>query len=347
VDASGKVSCTGATDVQVENVAQVDLVRARKYISGWRTFDGAAHLQCWDASNTGALYATGSATQIADNYTWLQLMPLATDRLLTIGLTTGGMWQLTTWAIDDEQMIQPLDKATRPATTGAFAVTTVDPSAPQMAVADQPAVGTQFVTVSHNGLQQLQWARWQCTQDGQLIIEEEATIPYPAIIDMALTTVEGKLVTVLQQGDGTLQALHGWPTARDVDTASQGSQIAENRITTLANDVRFFSLTHDRTQLTVAYICTHVTAAQNIRSPRGIGIPSFPTLTTVQMHRWQPTAEQWINDGSGIIPIAAASELSFCDQPLDGNAPFLTAIGTTAGTLHLVTWSDLHQNQFN
>lgn len=347
VNANGTASCTGTNEVPAENVAQVDLVRARTYISGWRTFDGTAHLQCWDASNTGALYANGAATQIADNYTWFHLLVLATDRLLTIGLTTAGMWQLITWAINDESTLQQLHSTILPATTGSFAATLLQPSIIQPTAAERPASPIQFVTVRHSRLQQLQWTRWLCSHDGQMMIEEETTVPYSTVIDLAMTTVDGELVTVLQRGDGKLEALHGWPTKDEGGKFSQDGQRAENRITTLAEDVRLFSLTHDAAQLTVAYVRTHTTAAQDVRSPRDIGIASFPASTTVQMHRWQPRAAQWVTVGSGTIPIATASELAFCNEPLDGNAPFLTAIGTTAGALHLVTWSDLHQHQFN
>ncbi|HRW04610.1 MAG TPA: hypothetical protein P5121_05925 [Caldilineaceae bacterium] len=353
VDAQGVAVCTGATDAQMTDVAQVSLVRAQKYISGCRTFQGQIQLRCWDVSNTGVLYASGPATALAAGYTWLQLLVLAPDRLLTIGLTTDGQWHLTTWSITEENVLLQMRTVTMPATTGAIAAALLDPVQISPATAT-PVAQTgpiSFLTARQSDAQEVKWTHWHCSPDGGLTVYRETALALTAVIDLALTTVNGEPVTLIHYVDGRLQALYGWPstdqewgpeTATDTLQQSLGS-----RLVTLSDEVRLFSLTHDLHQLTVAYITTMSTGAQNVCTPASIGAPSSPEVTTVQMHRWHSTAQQWVADGEGIIPIATATELTLCNQPLDGNAPFLTAICTAAGMLHLVTWSDTFQNQFN
>lgn len=351
VDANGTARCTGSTDSQLENVAQVTLVRARKYISGSRTFSGAIHLQCWDVSNTGALYSSGPAVKMAVRYTWLQLLALAADRILTIGLTTAGTWELTTWSIDEHETLYQLAQSTQPATTGALAATCLTPLAQNHAEAAESEPLT-FLTVAHRGLQQIRWTRWRCLANGQLEIMDEVTLPFTQIVALGLTVVDGTPVTLLHSANGRLQAMHGIPTGasdanQELSDKATAEDISTSQCTLLAENVRLFSLTHDAEQLTVAYITTRSSSAPEIRSPHGVGVAAFPEVSTVQMHRWHSAEQRWTNEGHGTIPIAAATELVLCEQPLDGNAPYLTAIGTATGILHLVSWSDTVQNQFN
>lgn len=337
VNADGTVFCTGSTDVQVNEVTQVDLVRAQKYVSACRTADGALHLQCWDVSNTGAIYTSGPAAVVHDALEWIQLLVLAPDRLLTIGLSKEGRWHLSTWAIGDEGAPKQLYQESLPAVTGALsaallpadilAAVTPDIENPQP-LPDSVEQRITFATVMHSAPDQLQWIRWHCLPNGQLQIEEQVEQHHPTIVEVALTTINTIPVTLLHSAKGRLQLLHDWPAPT---TGTLPAAV------TLAEQVRLFTVTNDGDQLMIAHVTAHPDFLPETAAPTDL-----PELTTVEMHRWQPTAQSWQSCGSGSLPIATATELALCNQPLDGNAPFLTAIGTAAGALHLVTWGDSH-----
>ncbi len=342
VNADGVVLCTGNTDVLVNEVTQVDLVRAQKYVSACRTVDGALHLQCWDVSNTGAIYTSGSAAVVHDALEWLQLLVLAPDRLLTIGLSQDGRWHLSTWAIGDEGAPQQLYQESLAAVTGslsatllprdALAAVTTGFGAPQP-LTDSAAQRITFATVMHSAPDQLQWTRWHCLPNGELQIEEQVEQHHPTIVEVALTTVNSVLVTLLHSAKGRLQLFHGWPAPIKEQPAKERQTVA----VTLAEGVRLFTVTNDGEQLMIAHVTT-----RSQQTGKMTETDNFPEVTTVEMHRWQPTTQHWQSCGSGTLPIATATELALCNQPLDGNAPFLTAIGTAAGALHLVTWGDSH-----
>ncbi len=343
VNADGAILCTGTTDVQVNEVTQIDLVRAQKYVSACRTVEGALHLQCWDVSNTGAIYTSGPTTILHDGLEWFQLLVLAPDRLLTIGLGQDGRWHLSTWAILEEGGPQQLYKESIAAVTGSLSATLLPDNA-TIAVGKveigNPMVDPQpisnadegiitFATVMHSAPDRLQWTRWHCLPSGELQIDEQVNQHHPAIIELALTTVNNVPVTLFHSSSGRLQVIHGWPAS----TADDSSPAA----ITLAEQVRLFTVTNDGEQLMIAHVSTPSQPTLERAESE-----NFPEVTTVEMHRWQAGTQRWQSCGSGTLPIATATELALCNQPLDGNAPFLTAIGTAAGALHLVTWGDSH-----
>ncbi len=336
VNADGAILCTGTTDAQVHDVMQIDLVRAHKYVSACRTGAGAMHLQCWDVGNTGEIYASGPMAIVSAAFTWLQLLVLAPDRVLTIGLGADGLWHISSWAIADYEAPRPLDHQAVPAVTGALAATVltatdgVGASPIQSEQAAAPMM-IPFATVMHTAPDRLCWQRWHCLPNGKLQLQTSTEQPYSAIVDLALTTVNGMPVTLLHSATGRLQVLHGWPASAPTDSPAEA--------VTLADHVRLFTVTNDGEQLMIAHVTARPTAAQATTAPEATD-ETLPELTTVEMHRWQPAAQQWITCGSGTLPIPTATELALCNQPLDGNAPFLTAIGTAAGALHLVTWGD-------
>jgi hypothetical protein len=270
-------------------------------------------------------------------FTWLQLLVLAPDRVLTIGLGEDGLWHISSWAIADHEAPRPLDHQAVPAVTGALAATVLtatDGAVAATVQSDQAAAPTMFpfATVMHTAPDRLCWQRWHCLQNGKLQLQASAEQLYPAIVDLALTTVNGVPVTLLHSAIGRLQVLHGWPASAPTDSPAEA--------VTLADHVRLFTVTNDGEQLMIAHVTARPTAVQDATASEATAQATLPELTTVEMHRWQPAAQQWITCGSGTLPIPTATELALCNQPLDGNAPFLTAIGTAAGALHLVTWGD-------
>jgi len=331
VNADGSILCTGSTNIPIDKVTQIDLVRAQKYVSACRTMDGVLHLQCWDVSNTGAIYPSGAAAILHNELEWFQLLVLAPNRLLTIGLSQDGQWHLISWAISDEGALKQLHQESIVAYTGSVAATTLQTSAVMAdapeAAPNQDSEPIAFATVMHSAPNQLRWTRWHCLPDGQLQIDAQIDQHHPGIVDLALTAVNGIPITLLHSATGQLQLRHDWPTIATSDR--------RRAAVTLADHVRLFTVTNDGAQLMIA----HVTTPPDT-STTSADAENFTELTTVEMHRWQPTEERWYSCGSGVLPIATATELALCNQPLDGNAPFLTAIGTAAGALHLVTWGD-------
>ena len=355
VNADGAVLCTGTTDLPIDGVAQVDLARARKYITACRTGMGVLHLQCWDVSNTGAIYASGPAVIAGDGYQWIQLLVLAPEHFLTIGLTQDGLWYLTSWTLADDDTPRRLDQKTMPAANGALAATCLNnaevtviegqslvPTEQPTAEVDQED-GAMFAVVMHTAPNELVWQRWRCHTDGQLVLEQHVRQQHGEVVELAMTTVGNELVTLFQRADGQLQVLHGWPTATsDRDAATT--------LVTLAEETKHFSIAHHEEQLMIAHVGKRTANmehfSQDPMQDRVRGTAQLPELTTVEMHRWQPADRQWMANGTGTLPTPTATDLALCNQPLDGNAPFLTAIGTASGELHLVTWGDcLHPSQ--
>ncbi|MEZ4673750.1 MAG: hypothetical protein R2932_05830 [Caldilineaceae bacterium] len=339
VNADGTVLCTGTTDAAVNDVTQITLIHARKYVSACRTQSGSMHLQCWDVSNTGAIYPSGPATVVGGGLQWVTLLLLTPELVITIGLRRDGFWELTTWAISDDAAPQQLDQMQMPATNGALAATLL--AAPNNPIADHGAA--TFVTVMHVAPNQLRWNQWQAHANGRIVLQQQVEQTHPAIVDLALTTVDQSLVTVLHGADGRLQVLHGWPAA---DPIAAGA----SEPVTIAERVRHFSIAKHDSQLMLAHVAAPL--APVVATPSALNATTSsvihpdsgtPELTTVEMHQWQPATAQWIDCGTGTLPSPTATDLALCNEPLDGNAPFLTAIGTTSGELHLVTWADASQ----
>ncbi|MCB0187761.1 MAG: hypothetical protein KDE31_26015 [Caldilineaceae bacterium] len=311
INADGAVLCTGSSDVPNADVVQVELVRAQHYVTASRTADGALHLQYWDVSNTGAIYAGSPVTTVQEHLTWFSLLALAPDRLLTIGLSRHGRWHLTTWSVGDDAP-RALAQQTLAAATGAMAATLLPP-----ATAEGPLA---FVTVLHSGPNRLRWLHWHCLPDGQLALHTQVEHDCTQVIGLALTTVQQTLVTVLHHANGQLQVITGWPT---ID--------AVNAPTRLAQRVQHFAVgtTDDAHQLAVATLAAP--------APTTVAQAAPPPLT---LRCWQPTAQEWVPCGHGTLAILGATDLTLCNQPLDGNAPFLMAVATASGALQLVTWGD-------
>jgi hypothetical protein len=311
INADGAVLCTGNLDVPVVDVVQVALVHMEHYITVCRTADGRLHLHSWDVSNTGAIYPRGAATLVA-NLTWFTVLPLTAQQLLTIGLDSRGHWQLTSWQVTAELAPTPIAERRLSATTGALAAVQWTPMTVEGTA--EGAFST-LVTVMHSAPNRLLWTQWRYQPDGQLTPQAQIEHPVSAVVDLALTTVNGQLVTILHRADGRLQAWLGWPTTAPVDS----EEIA------LAWHVRHFSVINE--ERAAALTVAAVTAPQ----------PTQPMLT---LQSWQATGRGWQSVGAGVLPVDLASELVLCPQPLDGHAPFLTATCTDRGALHLTTWRD-------
>ncbi len=328
VDANGVVACTGHTEGQGEDIVQIALVAAEKYVAAWRTRLGQLYLQWWDVSNTGAFYRSTPTICAAEALSWFQLLALDARRVLLIGLHRSGNWQFSSWQIHDERAPEQLAIATLPATNGALAATLLPPPTHAVPSSATPSSATpssataMFATVMHHAIDTIGWTVWQCGRDGQLEIRQQHTADYAAVLDLAVTTVGDQMVTFLHRMDGHLQTL------MQPASAPNEFDLAASQLTPLATDVQRFAVARDANTLAIA--CTTAAQAQPSRGQLNLlrlAIPESPSVGSA------PLVHQ-----IGSMNVTTAPTLALCDQALEGNAPLLMAIGQADGQLRLVTW---------
>lgn len=319
VDATGGIYCTGTITAEVSGVMQITLVRAQKYVTACRT-EQCIHLQSWDVSNTGAIYGLVPAARLEGAYSWVTLVALSPIQLVTIALTQTGFWQLTTWHLGEDGLLYRREEITVPApTTGVLAALALPPS----------VQGNTFVVASHSQANQLCWHHWCCTPAGHLILLDQVTTNFADVIDVALVRQGSGWLTLIQTAQGRLALV------LDVDIAPHNAASEPCAIHHVADGVAHFSVTRDAEQLLIAYTGAACQAVS----------PSAPAdndqRLLVHLQRWQVTPHHCQPTAVGLLPVAAPTGLHLCDEPLDGHAPYLTAIGTADGALHLTTWRQL------
>lgn len=343
VNADGTVVCTGTTEGQGEDVVQIDLARidpihAVRYVTACRTGGGELYLQCWDVSNTGAFYPTGPAICGATGVEWMQLLALGPERLLTIGLGRDGLWYLTTWQINIGGEMEPQQQATMPATTGALAVGLLPTQGTGLE-------GDLFVTAYHIAPDTLRWTIWSALPSGELVQMQSFEEHYTDIIEIAVTTVAHQLVTLLHHSDGRLYLIsHALPQIHNLlmlehtspvdGTGNRSVAIATQATHSLATGVRQFACSRYEERLLIAY----TTCAQDAQAVKLLYWPATtPEFVTASLSESLPDPAADVVE-LGNLPIHSAHTLALCDQPLEGYAPVLTAVGTASGGLQLTTW---------
>lgn len=330
VNADGAIGCTGTAEAQLSDVVQVDLVRGSKYVTGCRTEAGELHLQCWDVSNTGAIYASGESVVAGVDLQWMQLLVLSPYRLLTIGLSKTGEWELTTWEITQQATLRKCHQTTMPAANGALAATCLP--TPELDAAVDTNGDVDFVIARHTAPDVIRWQQWRSLTDGQLVLQKTADLNRPDIVDLALITVDQTLMTLLHNAHGQLDCIRGWPTAVETAVPSDDIVLADTKsCTLLARDVHLFAVTPNASEPILACATRHPSDS----------LEPLAAASTLTFYDWQATAGTWSPCGTDRLPATTATDLAICNQPLEGNAPFLTAVGTDVGTLHLVTWGEV------
>lgn len=313
VDAMGGIYCTGTITAEVSGVMQIALVRAQKYVTACRT-DHGIHLQSWDVSNTGAIYGLVPAAQLEGAYSWVTLLALSPTQLVTIVLTQSGFWQLTTWHLGEDGLLHRRGSIAMPApTTGALAALALTTS----------AQGSTFVVASHRQAHQLCWHHWCCTPEGNLSLLDQVTADFADVIDVALVRQGNGWLTLIQTAQGDLSLV------LDVGAAPPRANTAPCASQHIASGVAHFTVTRDAEQLLIAY-----TGA----ACQAVPLPAPNGNTLVHLQRWQVTPHHCQLMAVGMLPVTGPTGLHLCDEPLDGHAPYLTAIGTAEGALHLTTW---------
>ncbi len=329
VDAGGKVYCTGTTTAEVSDVAQIALVRAQKYVTACRTAS-FIQLQSWDVSNTGAIYGLVPAAMLAGRFSWFTLLALSTTQLATIALTQAGTWQLIAWHLDEDGILHRRDTVTlQAATTGALAALALPPL-PE---------GNEFAVVSHSATDQLSWSHWRCTPDGQFTLLARREQTFADVIELALACQGDELLTLIQTAQGQLSLLRGMGFVSRVEPQLPLVSYP------IAHDVAHFAVSGKAGQLLIAYsdsACPPTLAATPVATDQRTVLAAQQRATAqVHLERWQPTLQGWQPCAAGTLPLTAATGLQLCDEALDGHAPYLTAIGTADGALHLTTWRQL------
>lgn len=322
VNADGGVHCTGTTTAEVNDVVQIALVRAQKYVTACRT-PNFIQLQSWDVSNTGAIYGLVPAAMIEGRFSWFTLIALSLTQLVTIALTQAGGWQLMAWQMDEEGILHQRDMiALQAATTGALAALALPAT----------AAGNEFAVVSHCQADRLCWCHWRCTPEGQFTLLNRLEQHFTDVIDVALTRQGDELLTLIQTAQGQLSLLRGMGLMQQVQPDDSLTSYP------IASDVAHFAVAGEAEQLLIAYsgiACLPTTDHDDM-------LPAHRAETVkVHLERWQPTLQGWQPCAAGTLPLATATGLQLCDETLDGHTPYLTAIGTADGVLHLTTWRQL------
>ena len=329
VNADGGVHCTGTTTAEVNDVVQIALVRAQKYVTACRT-PNFIQLQSWDVSNTGAIYGLVPAAMIEGHFSWFTLIALSLTQLVTIALTQAGAWQLMAWQLDEEGILHGRDTVTlQTATTGALAALPLPAT----------AAGNEFAVVSHCQADRLCWCHWRCTPDGQFALLNRLEQPFTDVIDVALTRQGDELFTLIQTAQGQLSLLRGMGLVQQVPSYTGLTSYP------IASDVAHFAVAGEAEQLLIAYsgIAYPSTTVATAQTADHTPEPSAHHRESVAVHleRWQPTLQGWQPCAAGALPLSTATGLQICDETLDGHAPYLIAIGTADGALHLTTWRQL------
>jgi len=316
VDATGGIYCTGTITADVRGVVQIALVRAQKYVTACRTAH-CIHLQSWDVSNTGAIYGLVPAARLEGAYSWVTLLALGPTQLVTIALTQTGFWQLTAWRLGEDGLLYRGGNVAMPApATGALAALALTTS----------TRGSTFVVVNHSQTNQLCWQQWCCTPEGHLILLAELEVDFPDVIEVALVRHGNGWLTLLQTAQGKLSLV----VDIDIQHTNHGHVGA---IYPVADRVAHFAVTRDADQLLIAYSGT----GDHVPEPLDL-LHGQPAQTFVHLQRWQVNSWTCQPTAMGMLSVADPTDLQLCDEALDGHAPYLTAIGTADGALHLTTW---------
>ncbi len=301
VNADGSLLHTGSSSAQAAAIQQVRLVRARNYVVACRTQKGELQLSRWDVSNTGAIYLAGESTPAAQQVRWLEMAALDLDHIVTFALTEAGVWQLALWQLQDEDAFLLLQTHKIPA----FPV-----SDGGLRLCLQPDGTLHLFTLCSATPATFLLHIWHYQPGETLRLVASHRLYSPEAVKIIVTDGSGdQLITVVQTLTGQLR-LVTWQLLAD----GQPRCTAERLL----------------------YAPIDNCACQKHRD--GFSLFYRTLMGDLQLEVWQQQPDGTVVLlATGQTP-TAMGKVSCCDDRLDGNAPFLTAMIDIKGALILTTW---------
>lgn len=107
VNADGSVIQTGASGPQPDQVAQVDLARAGKFVVAYRSTTQQLKLVSWDVSNTGAIYRAGESELWPERIRRVRLCTVSDQLLVTACITRNRRLKLISWRLGSDASLAP------------------------------------------------------------------------------------------------------------------------------------------------------------------------------------------------------------------------------------------------
>jgi hypothetical protein len=306
VNADGAVIQTGTSGIQPEPVAQIDLARAGKFVVAYRTPAQQGRLVSWDVSNTGAIYRAGESSLWPEPVRQVKVRALDDTRQVTACVLRDRTLHLMSWQLESHAGFTCLHQMKIPTAQVREVALTVHSTAAGVSVIST-VCRTPTALVVH---------RWQVNAQGQINLLGQSTLAIKGTQLRTLVDPQGRLVTALRSPQGRLRLI-GWEQADDqtglapcFDSGEAGPCIRRFGVMGSADGV----------------ITATVTAERRL-----------------QLKNW--TVE---HDGSlqcrregGLSPVCAGP-VTLCSEALDGNAPILAGLCTTAGHFKLTTWQIAH-----
>jgi hypothetical protein len=302
VNADGSVTRTGVNTPQLAVANGVALVKARKFVLACRTATGTLRLTSWDVSNTGAIYAAVEYEQPGPLRRTVRALALSEQLLITASITKERTLLIESWQLREDGSFSPLATVTMTAIrdTALVALPTHD---------DELAFATALRTQAGH----VKLIQWAVTGDGQLTVQSKSD-ELPGIVThlSAMVDHQGQVVTALRTPVGTVR-LVGWCYVPEADNLQPSFDSGE-----IATAIRHVAL---------------------MSVPDGL----LSVLTTengaVRWLRWAAVSEHtlMLRGESTNFP-ASIAPVTLCPEMLDGNAPIVTGVQTTLGSVRWITW---------
>lgn len=304
VNADGSVIRTGSSGPQRQRVLQIDMARGRKYVVACRTGARRLQLVSWDVSNTGAIYRAGDSGRQGEQILQVKLLALSDTLFVTACIGADRCLKLTTWQLNEDDSLTPLFESEACG----------EPVRSVTAVHQQMRHEHHCVTtVVRTQTNRFQLITWHIASDGKVVRWAASSDASEAVSQVSTTVLEDQRVaTAFHTASGHFR-LATW---NRIDEGCGLHRQLESRPPAL----------HARHHALMAWPGGAVAA---LCTPAG----------ELEMHTWtMPTHGPLAQIGKSALSIRNAVEVAFCNELLDGNAPILTCIRLTNGTLKLVTW---------
>lgn len=313
VNADGAVVQTGESGVQPEQIMQIDMAHAGKFVVACRTVAHHLKLISWDVANTGAIYRAGESVEQRPAIRAVKIVAINDEQLVTACITHDGQLQLTPWRLNADNSLTALHEA--------VTQTTFLPGERIREV----VLGMQNITSAATTPQKHLVAAVR-TKSGQVRL-------------LAWIVAENGVLTFC--GESASNDLHG--TQLQLTAGAPGQWITTLRTPEGHLRLNLWQLVTERR--VIEPLTDHCEKTEIIRHQTMLYRPDSLIVALalpkgrLKLVDWQITTAGDFTRRRESTPIAAASGSPLlCPELLDGNAPIFTGLRTSRGALKLLTW---------